>query len=116
MKWTVLSVLLMSFLTIPISISAQTVDTTVCDILANPQSFDGKIVRIKGGVIAGFEEFGIRGTNCNQMVNSIWLDYPEGTKGKAGPAAFLRFQLGKNHPTAVANVSRTPITLERNKD
>ncbi len=41
---------------------AQTVDTTVCEVLKNPASFDGKIVRLKGTVISGFDEFatGIR--------------------------------------------------------
>ncbi len=50
------------------------------------------------------------------MVNAIWLAYPEGTKGKAGPAASLRLQLGKNNPATVAEVHRTPITLDKNKD
>jgi hypothetical protein len=109
-------VVLMSVLVIPSSLAAQILDSTVCDILANPQSFDGKIVRIRGLVIAGFEEFAIKGSGCNQIVNSIWLDYPEGTKGKAGPVAFLRLQLGKNHPAVVTNVSRSPVTLEKNKD
>jgi hypothetical protein len=107
---------LMSCLTIPSSASAQIVDTTVCDILANPQSFDGKIVRIKGVVIAGFEEFAIKGADCNQLVNAIWLAYPEGTKGKAGPAALLRLQLAKNHPALIPNASRAPVTLDKNKD
>ena len=87
-----------------------------CDILANPQSFDGKIVRVKGTVIAGFEEFAIKGSGCNQTVNAIWLAYPESTKGKAGPVAFLRLQLGKNNPASVTNVRRSPITLDKNKD
>jgi hypothetical protein len=108
--------LLMICLISPFSLPAQVTDTTVCDVLANPQSFDGKIVRIKGTVIAGFEEFAIKGPDCNQMVNAIWLAYPEGTKGKAGPAAFLRLQLGKNHPAVVASVSRAPVTLDKNKE
>jgi hypothetical protein len=95
---------------------AQATDSTVCEILANPQAFDGKVVRIKGVVIAGFEEFVIKGTGCNQTLNAIWLDYPEGTNGKAGPAAFMRLQLGKNHPATVANVNRAPIKLDKNKD
>jgi hypothetical protein len=111
-----LFILLMGCLTIPSSLSAQVTDSTVCDILANPQSFDGKIVRIKGVVIAGFEEFAIKGSGCNQAINAIWLAYPEGTKGKAGPAAFLRLQLGKNSSATVANVSRAPMMLVRNKD
>ena len=116
MKRTLLFIMLMSFLAIPSSLSAQIMDSTVCDILANPQSFDGKIVRIKGVVIAGFEEFAIKGSGCNQMVNAIWLAYPEGTKGKAGPVASLRLQLGKNNPAGVTNVRRAPITLDKNKD
>jgi hypothetical protein len=107
---------LVIFVMVPFSTRAQVVDSTVCDILANPSSFDGKIVRIKAVAIAGFEEFALKGEGCNQMVNAIWLAYPEGTKGKAGPAAFLRLQLGKNHPAAVVNVSRGPVTLDKNKD
>ncbi len=116
MKHTLFLLLLMSCLMLPSSLSAQAVDSTVCDILANPQSFDGKIVRIKGVVIAGFEEFAIKGPDCNQMVNAIWLAYPKGTKGKAGPAALLRLQLAKNNPASVSNVSRVPVTLDMNKD
>ena len=116
MKRIVLFFVLMSCLSIPSFLSAQIMDSSVCDILANPQSFDGKIVRIKGVVIAGFEEFALKGSGCNQVINAIWLAYPEGTKGKAGPAAFLRLQLGKNHPASVTNVRRAPITLDKNKD
>jgi hypothetical protein len=116
MKYTFFPIVLISCLIIPSSLSAQIIDSAVCDILDHPQSFDGKIVRIKGVVIAGFEEFTIKGSGCNQMINSIWLAYPEGTKGKAGPTAFLRLQLAKNHVAAVTNVSRTPVTLDKNRD
>lgn len=109
-------VALMTCWILPSPLSAQVVDTSVCDILANPQSFDGKIVRIKGVVIAGFEEFAIKGSGCDRTLNSIWLDYPAGTKGKAGPAAFLRLQLGKNNPAETLDVNRPPITLDKNKD
>jgi hypothetical protein len=114
MKCILLLVRLMSCLTVPSSLTAQVVDSTVCDILANPHSYDGKLVRIKGVVIAGFEEFTIEGPGCTQIVNAIWLDYPEGTKGKAGPAAFLRLQLAKNNPSEVTSVSRAPVTLDKN--
>jgi len=97
-------------------LTAQAIDTTVCDIVKNPQSFDGKIVRVKGVVVAGFEEFAINGSGCGQAVNAIWLAYPEGTRGKAGPAAMVRLQLAKNHPATVTNLNRTPVTLEKNKD
>jgi hypothetical protein len=94
----------------------QSVDTSVCEILANPQSFDGKIVRVKGVVTAGFDEFALKDATCNQPVSAIWLAYPEGTKGKAGPAAFVQVQLGKNNPAAASNVARSPIKLDKNKE
>lgn len=116
MKQFVLLALLICCIAIPSSLSAQVVDSTVCNILTNPQSFDGKIVRVKGVVIAGFEEFAIKAAGCNQAVNAIWLAYPEGTKGKAGPVASLRLQLGRNHPATLTNVARAAVALEKNKD
>jgi len=96
--------------------SAQAVDATVCDILKSPQSFDGKIVRIKGTVVAGFDQFAIRGTGCGQRVNGIWLAYPEGTKGKAGPAAVLQLQPAKNFSGDVQIANRAPVVLDKSKD
>lgn len=109
------AVLLFSFaMTAPIA--AQMADVSVCDILANPQSFDGKTVRVEGTVTAGFDEFVLKNAACNQAINAIWLAYPEGTKGKAGPAAFVRLQLGRNNPAAAASASRSPVKLEKNKE
>ncbi len=116
MKRAPLFIALLSCLMFPRSLSAQVVDSTVCDILANPQSFNGKIVRIKGVVVAGFEEFAVKEGDCHQAVDAIWLAYPSGTNGKAGPAALLRLQLAKNSPVVVTHVRRTPITLDKNKD
>jgi hypothetical protein len=98
------------------ALSGEVVDTSVCEILANPQSFDGKTVRIKATAEAGFDEFIIKGSGCNQPVNTIWLDYPEGTKAKAGSAAFVQLQLASNNPATVTAANRVPIKLEKNKD
>ena len=116
MKRTLCFIAMLGCMIIPASLSAEIMDSTVCDILANSQSFDGKIVRVKGVVVAGFEEFAIKGAGCNQTINAIWLAYPEGTKGKACPAALLRLQLAGNHPATVVNVNRAPITLDKNRD
>jgi hypothetical protein len=97
-------------------LAAQGVDTSVCDILSNPQSFDGKMVRVQATVAAGFDEFIIKGSSCNQPVNAIWLAYPDGTKAKAGAAAFVQLQLGRNNPAVGAIPSRLPVKLEKNKD
>jgi hypothetical protein len=72
-------------------------------------------VRIKGTVIAGYDEFSIRDTSCNLPLNAIWLAYPEGTKGKAGPVALLTLQLAKNSPGS-AGSPRPAVTLDQNAD
>lgn len=91
---------------------ADVVDTTVCDVLANPASFDGKIVRFKGATArAGFEEFVVEDAGCK-----IWLSYPAGTKGKAGPAAFVRLQPAKNGAAVADAPKRAAVTLDRNGD
>lgn len=95
---------------------AQAVDATVCEILKAPKTFNGKIVRIKGTVEAGFDQFVIKGVDCGQKVNEIWLSYPEGTKAKSGPAAMLELQPAKNFAGTVAPVDRTPVQLDKNKD
>jgi hypothetical protein len=95
---------------------AQAVDATVCDILQNPASFNGKIVRVKGTVAAGFDRFAIEGANCGQHVNGIWLSYPEGTKGKAGPTALVELAPAKNFTGAVDAPARTPVQLDKSKD
>lgn len=98
------------------SAAAQITDATVCDVLKAPQSFDGKMVRIKGTVAAGLDQFVIKGEGCGQGVNAIWLAYPEGTKAKSGPAAIIEMQPASNFSGEVSAPSRTPVTLEKNKD
>jgi len=94
---------------------AQAVDTTVCDILKDPQSFNGKIVRIKGTVSVGFDQFVVKGPECGQHVNAIWLDYPEYTEAKAGPAALLQLQPAHNFSGTIPAVERSPVKLDKDK-
>jgi hypothetical protein len=108
--------LLLTGLFLAANAKAQAVDTTVCEILANPQSFAGKTVRIKGTVIAGFDEFVIKDASCNQSVNAIWLAYPEGTKAKAGPVALLQLQLSRNNSALAQEMNRSAIKLDNNND
>jgi len=100
----------------PTPIVAQIIDASVCDILANPRAFDGKIVRVKGTVAAGFDEFSLKDAACNQPINAIWLAYPEDTKGKAGAAAFVQVQLGRNNTSVAANPGRSMVKLDKNKE
>lgn len=97
--------------------SAEPVDTSVCDILANPTSFDGKIIRLKEATVTtGFDEFVIDGSTCSSP-ESIWLAYPEGTKGKAGPTALLRLQLAKNNSAVASEApARAAVTLQKDNN
>lgn len=96
--------------------STQPVDATVCDVLANPPAFDGKTIRLKAvAASARFDEFVIEDPSCS-AAGAIWLAYPEGTKGKAGPAAFMRLQLAKNAAAAGDDSKRAAVTLVRNGD
>jgi hypothetical protein len=95
---------------------AQALETTVCDILANPTTFDGKVVQIKGQVTQGFEAFLIQGGACNQHVNAIWLSYPQGTNGKAGPIASITVRLSRNGTANGSTTRRTPVKLDKNKE
>lgn len=98
---------------------AQPVDTTVCEVMNKPAAFDGKIVRIKATAMAGFDQFAIKDAadpNCGYPVNVIWLDYPAGTKGKAGPAALVTVQPARNFTGKYTPPTRTPVTLDKNSD
>ena len=99
--------------------AAAPVDVKVCDVVKSPASFDGKLVRIKGTVVAGFDEFVIKDAtdpNCGYQVNGIWLSYPQGSKAKSGPVAFVTAQPAHNFAGTLKPVTRTPVTLEKSKD
>lgn len=98
-------------------LKAQAVDTDLCAIVKNPKSFDGKTVRIKGVAVAGFDEFIIKDASaCGYPVDGIWLDYPQGTKGKAGPVAMVQVQPARNFAGKYTPPTRVALTLDKSKD
>ncbi len=102
-----------------LGLHAQVVDVKVCDVVKSPASFDGKMVRIKGTVEAGFDQFFIRDAtdpNCGYQVDGIWLSYPEGAKAKAGAAAIVVVQPARNFTGKYTPPTRTPVTLQKDKD
>jgi hypothetical protein len=104
------------FCSIAISLHAQAVDTTVCDVLKDPASFNGKTVRIKGTISSGFDEFIIKAEDCKYHIGGIWLAYPEGTKAKSGPVALLQLQPAANFAGTIAPADRAPVILDKSKD
>jgi hypothetical protein len=104
---------LLFWLSLSSVMSAQVVDVAVCDVLANPVAFNGKMIRMKAATaVAGFDEFIIDGSGCTSP-GAIWLAYPSGTKGKAGPVSLVRLQLAKNAASVADAPVRTPVTLQR---
>lgn len=95
---------------------AQVTDTTICDVLSHPAALDGKMVRIKGQVIAGFDQFQLQDYKCTAGAAAIWLSYPEGSKVKSGPAAMVSFQLSQNNPNPVAAANRAPVQLTKDQN
>jgi hypothetical protein len=49
-------------------------------------------------------------------VNAIWLAYPPGTKGKAGPAAILTIEPARNFTGKYTPPTRAAVTLDKSKD
>ena len=99
--------------------AAGPVDVNVCEVVKNPAPFNGKMVRIKGTVVAGFDEFVIKDVtdpNCGFQVNSIWLSYPPGSKAKSGPVAMVTIQPAHNFAGSWKAPTRTPVTLDKSKD
>lgn len=99
--------------------AAAPVDVKVCDVMKNPEQFNGKMVRITGTVVAGFDEFVIKDVpdpNCGFQVNAIWLSYPQGSKAKSGPVAMLTVQPAHNFTESYSTPTRMAITLEKNKE
>ncbi len=92
----------------------QVVDASVCDVVNHPAKFDGKMVRVKGVVSAGFDSLIVRGDTCD---SALWLNYPAGTKAKSGPAAVVTMQLaGSSAAPVPAWASRPAVVLDRNAD
>jgi len=101
---------------VALSLHAQAVEATVCDILKDPQGFNGKTVKIKATVRAGLDEFAVVDTSCGLPENAIWLSYPEGTNARSGPIAMVELQPGRNFAGTVEEVQLEPVKLEWNKD
>lgn len=51
------------------------VSTTLCKLVANPEAFNHKLVRLSGDVIHGFRQLTISTDGCKPNLSSVWLDY-----------------------------------------
>lgn len=57
------------------------VETTVCEIAASPERFNGKLVRLRDRIAIGFEQFELLTTGCTaRRIDNVWLEYGRGPK------------------------------------
>lgn len=87
-----------------------------CDALRDPAAFNGKMVQMQATVQAGLDDFLIRPGTCTvPAIGSplaIWLDYPEGTHAKAGPAVRVTLAAAQ----AVGKPATATVHMDRSAD
>ena len=60
---------------------ANVVSTSICEIARSPETFNGKMVRIRGQVLIAFEDFELPAENCDgRRIDGVWLEYGRGPK------------------------------------
>jgi hypothetical protein len=61
--------------------SDQPIQTTVCELVKSPASFNGKIITLRGPVQIAFEDFGLSASDCTEKkIDYLWLEYGRGPK------------------------------------
>jgi hypothetical protein len=55
---------------------SEPIDTTICEINKSPTAFSGKMLRIRGFVSSGFEDFTFHSKDCDRGTG-IWLMYAD---------------------------------------
>ena len=91
------------------------VEATPCDVLSRPMDFNGKTVRVSGTVQTGLDDFALRAPGCTgtplSSPQAIWIDYPRGTHGKAGPAVRIALAVSGG-----ATLETSGVVLNRGLD
>lgn len=53
----------------------------LCQILQNPDRYNGRLVSIRGGVLIALEDFELSFSECeNRKIDTVWLEYGKGPK------------------------------------
>jgi len=100
---TLLLLLFLSLVGSSQSANDRPLETKLCDVMAKPDSFDGRLVRLRATIVSGFEVFAIK--DPREDCQWIWLTYPGG-----GPSASISF--GEMTPS----VRRPDITLRQDAE
>ena len=67
------------------------VAVTLCELLSNPAAYDGKIVRVTGTHLTGYEASLFEDPKCP---NRAWIEFDENAERETAPAVWKRWQNG----------------------
>ena len=83
------------------------VSTNLCELVANPQAFNHKLVKVSGDVTHGYRIFTLTG-ECKPNSSSVWLEYG-GLRD--APSVFNAQQVGQPRlqPLEIEGVSTTLV-------
>lgn len=63
--------------------SAQSIPTTVCEVVKSPASFSGRIITLRAPIQIAFENFRISSDDCTEKnIDYLWLEYGSGPKSQ----------------------------------
>jgi len=63
------------------SAPGEPIQTTLCELVRDPEQFQGKMVAVRGPVQIGFEVFDLPAEHCDgRKIDDVWLEYGKGPK------------------------------------
>jgi hypothetical protein len=72
----------------------------VCQLMANPDAFDGKMITVRVAIAIGFEDFEMVASQCRRRAaNGIWLEYARGPKHQ--PTTWCCGEIRSHDPIAL---------------
>jgi hypothetical protein len=81
------------------------IKTALCDLVREPERFNGKIVSVSGRIVIAFEDFELLVSGCDvKKIDGVWLEYGKGPKRQ--PTTWCCGDM----------VPRDPLTLVQNND
>lgn len=97
---------------------ADAISTSLCEIAKDPPAFDGRLVRVRGTIVSGFEVFTLTDQTCGSDFR-IWLDDADSPPSAATEYALISSLAAAKQPeklTWIAMKKRRPITFKKDAE
>lgn len=94
-------------------VKSGTVTTSVCELVKQPEHFNGKTVQVRGVVSGGFESMSLRaigkrscfGASSRNMINGVGLSFSSSNGVADSGISSLRKVMRKYYPVSMSDVS-----------